>query len=97
MEAIGLHLAVPAIQYGFAGMCVLLLIFIFMQSRQAATQTNQLIELVKETNKVISDNTIAFRDFTGTLAQQQKIQGDTVEMLKDVVLQRRLDHGNSQA
>ena len=62
------------IQYGFAGLSIILLSFIFWLVRQ-------LIMLLKENNKVISENTAAINNLTKNSNDQLKLQRDISDKL----------------
>ena len=77
MDGVGAHLFSPVIQCGFAGMSAVLMLFIFWQSRK-------LMDLMDKSNKVIAENTAAFRDLVNSLANQAEAQKSTLRLMQEI-------------
>ena len=54
----------PVIQYGFAGMAVVLLMFIGWMLHANEQRFNKLLDLQRETNQVIERNTAAIQELS---------------------------------
>lgn len=52
----------PVMQYGFAGLCVLLLGMIGWQQHRMDQRFDRLLEIQRETNQVIERNTAAIQE-----------------------------------
>ena len=62
----------PIVQYMFAGLCIILMAFIFWQDRNTESRFDKMLEMQSKTNQVIEQNTTAIDYLTKVVVAQEK-------------------------